>query len=146
MGAFTLDEAVDIAAAPGDVWAYVMAHDDWRRPVVVSVVALDGDEMRVGSRYENKIRLMGITNTVINEITVFDPPRRLSWKQVNDDRVMTKEGNYILEASGTGTKFSIRGTYETSGSAAAFAPLVRLITRRIITNRLLPQLKAAIEA
>lgn len=113
---------------------------------MVSVMALDDGEMLVGSRYENKIRLMGITTTVINEITMIDPPRRLGWKQIDDDRVMTKEGNYILAESGAGTRFSIRGTYETSGSAAPLAPLVCRITRRIINRRLLPQLKAAIES
>ncbi len=59
---------------------------------------------------------------------------------------MTREGNCILEESGPGTTFSIRGIYETAGITAPSAHLARWLTRRIVGRRLLPQLKAAVES
>ncbi len=44
---------------------------------MVSVTALNDGELTVGSRYENKVKLIGVTITVVNEITVIDPPNRL---------------------------------------------------------------------
>ncbi len=57
---------------------------------------------------------------------------------------MTREGNYLLQPSATGTTI-IRSTDQTSGLTAPPAPLARWFARWIVAQKLLPQLKAALE-
>ena len=146
MADFAIDESIDVEGSIQEVWDCVMSHDEWRQPVVRSVRSLSEGESAVGSRFENDVRVMGVTNRIVNEITALDPPHRLGWKQVNDAPVMTREGHYVLSQSASGTTFSIRGTYSTSGWTAPPAPLARWVSRRIINRTLLPQLKRAVES
>lgn len=137
--------SVEISAPIGHVWSYLLDHHGWRRPFVKSVRTLTDGKPGVGTRYEADAA--GRVEPVINEITRFEPPHRLTWTQVNDDAsITTTEGSYILEELPDGrTRFTFENTYATSGVASLFDRLARWVDKRFIGPRLLRQLREAVE-
>lgn len=143
---FTVEASAIIARPREEVFAYLESHDDWRGPAVQEVRRLDPGQPAVGSRYQNVWRSRGRTFTVVNEVTVREPPHRLSWRQVGGSApVQVIEGNYLLEDVIAGTRFTIRTTYQPRGPARLVAPLLRSIITRTV-HRQVENAKAAIEA
>lgn len=146
MGTFHIAPSVQLEQPLGEVWDFLMSNDHWRRPFVRSVLSLTTGEIGVGSRYENVIAFGPISFVVVNEITRFDPPQRLTWRQVNTTPITTVEGNYILEPSHGGTRFSLESTAETHGWTAPPAFVAKWSTEKLIARRLFTQLRDGLSA
>ena len=143
---FTVKESILIDRPREDVWAYVVEHDDWRRPDVVEVRKLTEGPPGAGTRYEDTVPMMGREMTVVNEVLRFEPPGYISWTQVSDEGpVQTVEGSYELESVDGKTRFTLSGTYEASG----LLRLLTLLIRRQLQNDTFPtfvsQLKEILE-
>ena len=100
------------------VWAFLTseANDvNWRRPWVERVHALTPGPLGVGSRYETWYRFFGRRQRTIVETTVFEPPTRVSWSQVDDPTVASNVVTYDLEPVDGGTRFTVTGVFESRG-------------------------------
>jgi len=132
---------------PQAAWEYLTSHDEWRLPFVPSVTKLTGGDIDIGSRFENKIRGGGRTWTVINEMTRVEPPRRLTWTQVNQDGpTATIEGNYLLEPADGGTEFTLHTVLETTSWGSGPAWLNRWILTKKVYPTFLRELRNAVGA
>lgn len=145
MGRFETRMKTQLSATSERAWDYLMSHDEWRLPYVPSVTKLTPGDTGVGSRFENSVRGGGRKWTVINEITKMEPPRRLTWKQVNEDGpTVTIEGNYLLEPAGVRTIFTLHSILETTGPGAGPAWLNKWILERRVYPRFFRQLRQAL--
>ena len=100
------------------VWDFVTseANDvNWRAPWVLSVRRLSDGPLGIGSRYETGYRFFGRLERVIVEITEVDAPRRMAWRQVDSDTVVSNVGSYDLEEAGARTRFTVIGTFTSRG-------------------------------
>lgn len=128
---FTVSESVLIDQPRSEVWRYVTTEEEWRRPVVRDVQALDDGPLRVGSRYRNEVVAGGIRTHPVYEMTVVEPPARLAWTQIDGGGpVWVEEGNYLLEDLGENrTRFTLHNTYRPTGIGKIVVPVLRLFVR-----------------
>lgn len=146
MSRFEVSVATRLDVSSGAAWEYLMSHDEWRLPYVQKVTALTDGSIGVGSRFENQLRGGGRTWTVINEMTRVDPPRQLTWRQVNKDGPTTTiEGNYLLEAVDGAVDFTLHGVSETNGFGSGPAWLNRWILSKKVYPRFLENLRQALD-
>lgn len=145
--AFTIEQDVTINRPIAEVWDYVVEHDDWRRPFVLSVRKLTNGPHDVGSRYENSVKIGFKSGTVVNELTAFNPPTRMSWTQPErHGPVSVIAGSYLLESLGeTQSRFTLTNTYEPMGVFRLLAPIARHQVATKVYPQLLRQLKENIE-
>ena len=104
--------------APAVVWAFLTseANDaNWRGPWVRSVRRLTDGPLAIGTRYETVYRFFGRLEPVIVEITELVAPRRIAWRQVDSETVLSNLGSYDLEEIGGGTRFTVTGTFTSRG-------------------------------
>jgi len=146
VGGFSFEMDTTIDAPIEKVWDYLVHHDEWRRPFIESVAELSDTGPGVGARYENRAKLGPIKQKVINEITEFQPPHRLGWRQVNDDAlVVTNRGDYTLEKVGdSATRFVLSVESTTNGVMSIMAPLMPWMAKNVMAPKLLSQLKEGI--
>lgn len=145
MGRFEVRKTTQLDVTPERAWDYVMSHDEWRLPYVTAVTKLTEGDTAVGSRFENSLKGGGRTWTVINEITHVEPPRRLTWKQVNEDGpTITIEGNYLIEPAEGGSTFTMHNIFETTGRAAGPTWFNKWILERMAYPRFFKQLREAV--
>ena len=145
MGRFEAKVTTPLGVDVSDVWDYVMMHDDWRLPYVLSVSKLTEGDAVVGSRFENQLKGGGRTWTVINEITSYEPPHKLSWKQTNDEGpTKTIQGGYLIDSVDGATTFTLHTTLETRGMSAGPVWLNKWILVSRVYPRFLSQLRQAI--
>jgi len=103
---------------PSVVWAFLTSEVNdvnWRAPWVRSVRRLSAGPVGVGTRYETVYRFFGQLQTVIVEVTELDPPRRMAWRQVDSDTIVSNVGAYDLEPVDGGTRFTVTGTFTSRG-------------------------------
>lgn len=145
--AFTVRESIVIDRPREDVWDYVANHNEWRRPTVVAVRKLTEGPPEVGTRYEDTVALMGRKMTIVNELLSYDPPRSMSWKQVEEKGpAYAIEGRYELDALNGKTRFTLATEYGTPGLGRLLAPFIRQRLANQIYPTLLSQLKDALES
>jgi len=105
-------------APPEVVWDFLTSDQNdvnWRQPWVRAVRRLTDGPLQVGTRYETIYRFFGRLETVIVEVTELDPPRRMAWRQVDSDTIVSNIGSYELEAADGGTRFTVTGTFTSRG-------------------------------
>jgi uncharacterized membrane protein len=144
--AFTVEQTIIIDRPVQEVWDYIMAHNEWRRPAVLAVRKVTDGPDGVGSRYENTLKMPLGTSTVVNEVTVFDPPGQISWRQPEiKGPVGVAEGRNFLEPAGNGRRFTLKIIYETPG----LWRLLQVVARRQLETSVFPaelqQLRATLE-
>jgi len=143
---FTVRERIVIDRPREDVWEYVANQDEWRRPTVQAVRKLTEGRPEVGTRYEDTVELMGRKLTIVNELLSYDPPRSMSWKQVDETGpAYAIEGRYDLEALNGKTRFTLSTEYGTPGLGRLLAPFIRQRLANRVYPKLLSQLKDALE-
>ena len=112
-GSIVLDRPID------DVWDFLTSDRNdvsWRGPWLLAVRQVGDAPMAVGTRYESDYVFFGRKDTVVTELTVVAPPRRLAWKQVGRGTLAINDGSYELEpVDGGRTRFTVRGVIESRG-------------------------------
>ena len=145
--AFKVRESITINQSREEVWDYVTEHDEWRRPEIVNVRKLTEGPPGESTRYEDTAKMMGREMTIVNEILRFEPPRYLSWTQVDEGGpTKTVKGSYELKSENGGTHFTLYGEYEASGLLKLLVPLIRRQLQKSTYPRFLRQLKETLES
>lgn len=128
-----------------ELWPLVTDLDSeqrWRAPWVRTLTQLDDEPLGAGTRIRGTTRIAGSTDTYVNEVTEYAPPRRYAWEGVEASGPVTSAGVYELEPAEDGrTRVTIEITYRgTSLLGRLQLPVVRLVASRII-DRMLGQLE-----
>jgi hypothetical protein len=142
-GSIVLDES------PQQIWSFLTSETNdvnWRGPWVRSVRKLTEGPLGVGTRYETIYRFFGRLETIIVEITELDPPRRMAWRQVDSPTVVSNIGSYDLEPTGSGTRFTVIGTFTSRGWRRLIDGPFALYLRSGPVQRQHAQLAAALRA
>lgn len=129
-------ESIDIARAPGDVFAYVsdVSNDrNWQQTVVEAKVTSEGP-IGVGSTGVHRVKFMGMTDDYGWKIEEFDAPNRASWRFTSGP--MSGKGGYILAAAGSGTSFTWTGDVQAKGVRRMLEPLMGPMFRRQVRKEL----------
>lgn len=143
---FRVEESIMIERPREEVWAYVLEHNDWRSPEVVEVRKLTDGPPGEGTRYEDRVQMMGRELIVINEVRRFDPPRTMSWTQVGEaGPAYTEEGSYELESVDGETRFTLAADYGAVGLWRLLVPLIKRQLQKDLYPRYLRQLKEHLE-
>src|SRR5919109_363887 len=84
----------------------------------------------VGTIYRSTARDFGRTATHEFEITEFERPTRIRWRELSKGPVVVSEGGYDLRPVGTGTELKFFGVLEGRGPGKLLLPLVVRYVRR----------------
>ena len=92
------------------VWAYLddHAHElEWRSPSLRRLHQVGNGPTGVGTRYEGVIAMGRREYPYVNELTLYEPPTRVSWKAISSAGwVVGSSGSYILEPDGVRTRLT----------------------------------------
>jgi uncharacterized membrane protein len=119
-----VNAAVDIAKPPQDVFAFLADIGNaprWQRGVVSSHKVSEGP-MRVGTRFTETMRVMGMKFDANCEVTVFEPPQRLT--MVADGRLVRYEGGFTFDPAPVGTRLAVNAQIALKGFWRLLAPLM----------------------
>lgn len=143
MGEYDLSFEQHVDRSVEEVWRFVTTNDAWRRPFIRSVRQVEGADLAVGSRYENRMGLGPASVALVNEISVCDAPSRLAWRKVSGGGPARRlEGSYQLEPAGEATDFTLAIAGEIRGVPSFLA---RAFIRRWIGPRFMRQLREGVE-
>jgi hypothetical protein len=99
-----------------------------------------------GARYEDTLKMMGNEMTIVNEVLRFEPPRYISWAQVDKEGPFyTVESSYELEFLDGRTRFTLMSNNEVTGLFRLFSPLMRWYFQNKGFPSMLRQLKEILE-
>lgn len=104
-----IEESIEIERAPEDVFAFVADPTNdalWQSGVEESEI-LDGEGVRVGSKFRSVGRLLGRKMEFTLEVTQHDPPKVIAVKTV--DGPFSYTGRYTVEPEGDGCRLKVSG-------------------------------------
>ena len=130
-----------------EVWTYLddEANDPvWRRPYIKQVTRLEPGPTKPGARF----RGINPSGVYLNEVTLYEPPLRMSWKYVTfPGPLKARDGSYVLSLEGEGARMTLEERYDTPGLLGALLSLpASIMLNAVIGPRLLKQLKAGVES
>ncbi|MGB7876788.1 MAG: SRPBCC family protein [Anaerolineales bacterium] len=130
---------VIIQASPEVIWEYFEDTEkelQWRGPEVVELSRLDSGPIQVGSRYRGKTVIMGQTDIYTNELTQYDPFRKIAWKPVDTSSPMAGSGSYTLEpVSDDATRFTLTLEYQPMNFIGTLMqPMTKLVTGGVLAK------------
>ena len=131
------------------VWAYLDDHShelEWRSTSLKRLDQAGKGPTGVGTRFEGVMAMGPRDYPYVNELTVYEPPRRVSWKAISSAGwVVGSSGSYILERDGDGTRLTHEIDMEPNKPAGRVVmPLLAAVGSRAVMPMLV-KLKAAVE-
>jgi uncharacterized membrane protein len=128
-----------IQVVPEKIWEYFEEPEkelQWRGPEVVELERLDSGPIQVGSRYRGKTVIMGQTDNYTNELTEYEPYRKIAWKPVDSSAPMAGSGSYTLEPAGdNATRFTITLEYRPMNfMGTLMQPMTKLVTGGVLSR------------
>jgi carbon monoxide dehydrogenase subunit G len=101
-------EAVFVFLADGE-------NDPTFSPRVIEIAKTTDGPPGVGTVYASTVKDAGMKTKREFEITEFEPPRRIRWREVSENLVTAPEGGYDLEPMGDATRLTIHNVLEGHG-------------------------------
>lgn len=123
-------ESIEVEAGIERVWKWILDNETvWRAPIVREVRKVragSGPQEEIGAHYETRTRYLIVPSRSVQEITAFDPPRRVTWDTIEGGGLIPqKNSSYLLEEAGEGrTRVTLDFTYDTKGVARLMEPLM----------------------
>lgn len=131
------------------VWAYLNDHShetEWRRPSLKRLEQVGTGPTSVGTRYKGVIALGPIKAPYLNELTAYEPPRRLAWKAISSAGwIIGSSGSYTLEDENGRTRFTHEITLEPNNFAGKLVMPLFGASGSSMVMPLVKQLKQALE-
>jgi uncharacterized protein YndB with AHSA1/START domain len=107
-----------------EVFAYVVDQAnlaEWQEGVVESVV-LAGQQMRVGTKYQNTLEMFGRRFGIAGELTAYEPNAKFSFKSTSSS--MPATGTFTFREVRGGTEVTLVTEVRPKGLAGLVGPLV----------------------
>ena len=112
---------------------------------IIEIAKTTEGDTGVGTVYVSTARDMGRTAKHEVEITAFEPPTRIHWRELSKGPVVISEGGYDLKPAGTGTELTFFGVLEGRGPGKLLVGLVARNVRRGLPA-FLQSIKKVVEA
>jgi polyketide cyclase/dehydrase/lipid transport protein len=97
---------------------------------IIEIAKTTEGEPGVGTTYHSVARDMGLKAKHDFEITEFDPPTRIRWKEISKGPVVVREGGYDLKSVDGATELGFFGVIEGRGLGKLLeGPVARYIRR-----------------
>lgn len=131
----------------GEVFAFLADGENDPRfsPRVVEIAKRGDGPPGVGTVYVSTVKDAGMKTHREFELTEFEAPRRIRWKEVSDNLVTATRGGYDLESEGEGTRLSVHNELEGHGFGKLLVPLALFAARRD-ADAFAARIKQAVEA
>jgi uncharacterized membrane protein len=97
---------------------------------IIDIAKVTDGEVGVGTIYRSTARDLGRTAAHEFEITEFDPPTRIRWRELSKGPVVVNEGGYDLRPAGAGTDLHFFGVLEGRGFGKLLEGTVARYVRR----------------
>jgi hypothetical protein len=139
-GSIVIDRPVE------HVWAWLNDEQHeliWRRPYLKELRRTG--PYAVGTRFEGVNSGAGTLDRFVDEVTEYEAPVRIAWRQVTDVATFPRAGSYTLEGNDGHTKFTLETEIAFTGIARVLERPASAIAGRTVGPTLLKQLKEAIE-
>lgn len=139
-GSIVIDRPVD------QVWAWLNDEQHeliWRRPYLKELHRTG--PYAVGVRFEGINKGGGKEDDFIDEVTEYQPPVRIAWRQITTVAMFPSAGSYTLEPQDGRTKFTLEIEITFTGIAKMLELPFSVMAKRMLAPTLLKHLKEAIE-
>src|SRR4051794_6771768 len=115
-----------------DVFAFLADGTNDRKfsPRVQEITKTTDGPPGVGTVYASTVKDAGMTTKREFELTAFDAPSRIRWRERSKNMVTVREGGYDLAPEADGTRVTIHQVLEGHGVGKLIAPLARRAGRR----------------
>jgi hypothetical protein len=113
---FTFESSIMIRQPVDEVFAFVSDLGNapkWQKGVVQSRRASEGP-LRVGTRFEEDVRILGRHTDTVCVVTVFDPPRQFAFRSTASG-VVEYEGRFTCSPHEGGTRLDLSGKMQLKG-------------------------------
>ncbi len=114
-------------------------------PRVLEIRKTTDGPVGVGTVYASTVKDAGVKTSREFEITEFEQPTKIRWKEISKNQVSATEGGYDLAPEGAGTRVTLYNVLEGHGVGKLFAPLA-LRSARKGADDFAASIKAAVEA
>jgi carbon monoxide dehydrogenase subunit G len=112
----------------------------------VQEISKRGDEpVGVGTVFVSKVKDAGMKSDREFELTAFERPTRIRWREISKNMITADEGGYDLEPDGAGTRLTIHNQLVGHGFGKLLLPLA-LSQARKDADAFAGRIKAAVEA
>jgi len=145
MGTMTVGSVV-IDRPVEQVWAWLNDEQNeliWRRPYLKEIRRVG--PYAVGTRFEGINNGGGKVDRFVDEVTEYQAPVRIAWRQMTDLATFPRSGSYTLEGHNGNTKFTLETEIAFTGIARVLERPVSAMAKKMLGPKLLMQLKEAIE-
>ena len=100
----------------------------------------------VGTVYASTVKDAGMTTKREFELTEFQAPSKIRWKELSKNSITVPDGGYDLESAGEGvTRLTIHNVFEGHGFGKVILPLALRAARKD-ADAFAGRIKAAVEA
>jgi uncharacterized protein YndB with AHSA1/START domain len=139
-GSIVIDRPVE------EVWAWLNDEQHeliWRRPYLKELRRTG--PYAVGTRFEGINKGGGKVDRFVDEVTEYQPPVRIAWRQVTNAGGMPRTGSYTLERQDGRTTFTLNTEIAFNGMARVLELPMSVLAKNVLGPKLLKQLKEAVE-
>jgi uncharacterized protein YndB with AHSA1/START domain len=147
--AVTARTSVVINRPVAEVWAYLDDHSnetEWRGPALKKLEQVGKGPAGAGTRYEGLVAIGPLKFPYVNELTAYEPPRRVAWKAISSAGwLIGSSGSYTLEDENGRTRFTHEITFEPNSFAGKLVMPVVGGSGSSLVMPIVKQLKAALE-
>jgi len=114
-------------------------------PRVLEIAKTTDGPTGVGTVYASTVKDGGVKTHREFELTEFEAPTRIRWKEISKNMITVPEGGYDLAPEGDGTKLSFFNAFEAHGFGKVIAPLAMRAARKD-ADGFAQRIKTAVEA
>jgi carbon monoxide dehydrogenase subunit G len=114
-------------------------------PRVIEIEKRTDGPVGVGTVYASTVKDAGVKSKREFELTAFEEPTRIRWREISKNLVTAPEGGYDLHADGAGTHLSVFNELEGHGLGSLIGRLA-LSSARKDADAFAGRIKAAVEA
>ena len=130
-----------------EVFAFVAdgENDPKFSPRVLEIAKTTDGPVGVGTVYESTVKDAGRKSQRKFEITEFEAPARIRWKETSDNMITVPNGGYDIAAEDGGTRLTVHNEFEGHGFGKVLLPIAARAARRD-ADAFAGRIKEAVEA
>ena len=115
-------------------------------PRVLEITKTTDGPVGVGTVYSSAVKDAGLKSSREFELTEFQQPTTIRWKELSKNAITVPDGGYDLEPAGEGaTRMTISNAFEAHGFGKVLLPLAKRAARKD-ADAFAGRIKAAVEA
>ena len=99
-------------------------------PRVLEIAKTTDGPTGVGTVYASTVKDGGVKTEREFEITEFEAPTRIRWKELSKNAITVPDGGYDLAPEGDGTRVTLHNSFEGHGFGKLIAPLALRAARK----------------